>query len=363
MAWAWPYPVSFDEKFPSGSAGPEYGPGEFDLTQWKNGYYKNNYNDSSVPASWNADQGKLYPGVPGYGTISHKGNYLFDEDWFQLGIDIPPGHYSITVEDFDWGDAAGGQVGVDHFGVVANFHDAPLFVNEGAGTAYFTYNGEAFAHLYAYVAGETSSKANYKITFNQIDNYQPKINSIPIEIANEDVQWSYTLNVTDLNNDKLSVSVTKPDWLTWNEATKTLSGTPSQADIGLANIEFTINDGWGGIVSQSFNLAVSSVNDEPNIDGVKFKGNFVVGEGVELELDSLSDADGLGNISVKWQSDGQDIADASGTRLFITEDFVDAKITAKVSYRDNYGTLEEFLITSDSIVSPRPGKRSAKSVS
>ena len=77
----------------------------------------------------------------------------------------------------------------------------------------------------AYVAGETSSKANYKITFNQIDNYQPKINSIPIEIANEDVQWSYTLNVTDLNNDKLSVSVTKPDWLTWNEATKTLSGT------------------------------------------------------------------------------------------------------------------------------------------
>ena len=64
---------------------------------------------------------------------------------------------------------------------------------------------------------------------------------------------------------------------------------------------------------------MSSVNDEPNIDGVKFKGNFVVGEGVELELDSLSDADGLGNISVKWQSDGQDIADASGTRLFITK--------------------------------------------
>ena len=80
------------------------------------------------------------------------------------------------------------------------------------------------------------------------------------------------------------------------------------------------------------------------------------GEGVELDLDSLSDADGLGNISVIWQSDGQNIKDASGTKLFLTEDLIDTRISAQVNYRDKYGTLEEFVITSDVMVSSRPGE-------
>ena len=355
MAWAWPNPVSFDEKFPSGSAGTEYAPGEFDLTQWKNGYYINNYYDSSVPASWNGDAGKLYPGVPGYGTISHKKSYLFDEDWFELGIDIPHGHYSLTVEDFDWGEGAGSQGGIDHFGIVANFHDAPLFVNEGAGTAYFTYNGEAFTDLYAYVAGETISKANYKITFNQINNYQPKINSIPTEVANEDVQWSYALDVTDLNNDSLSFVINKPEWIYWDEQSRTLFGTPKQTDIGSASISITVSDGWGGNAIQKFDLAVSSVNDEPFIDNIYIKGDFIAGQGVELDLDALVDEDGLGNPQIQWQSDGNEIKDATGSELYISDDLVGTIISARVNYRDGFGTLEEFQVNGNTEVAPRPG--------
>ena len=63
---------------------------------------------------------------------------------------------------------------------------------------------QRFSYLYAYVAGETASKAQYKITFNQIENYQPQINSSPIEIAEEDTEWTYTLQVSDANNDNLS---------------------------------------------------------------------------------------------------------------------------------------------------------------
>ena len=39
MAWAWPYPITFDEKLPSGPNGSEYGAAEYDLTQWVNGYF------------------------------------------------------------------------------------------------------------------------------------------------------------------------------------------------------------------------------------------------------------------------------------------------------------------------------------
>ena len=71
MAWAWPYPITFDEKLPSGISGTEYGASEYDLSQWVNGYFIDYYNGNNSLA-WNGDIGKLYPGVPGYGTISHK---------------------------------------------------------------------------------------------------------------------------------------------------------------------------------------------------------------------------------------------------------------------------------------------------
>ena len=239
---------------------------------------------------------------------------------------------------------------------MTSFHDYPLIVSDTPGTTLFTYDGTAFSYLYAYVAGETASKAQYKITFNQIENYQPQINSSPIEIAKEDTEWTYTLQVSDANNDNLSYVIEKPEWVNWDEASKTLSGTPKQNNIGSESISITVNDGWGGSNVQKFDLAVLAVNDEPFTDNVKFKGNFVSGEGVELDLESLSDADGLGNISVIWQSDGQNIKDASGTKLFLSDDLVGTIISAKVSYRDAYGTFEEFSVTSGEEVAPTPGE-------
>ena len=162
--------------------------------------------------------------------------------------------------------------------------------------------------------------------------------------------------MSDANNDNLSYVIEKPEWVNWDEASKTLSGTPKQENIGSESISITVNDGWGVAMFKKFDLAVLSVNDEPFTDNVKFKGNFVSGEGVELDLESLSDADGLGNISVIWQSNGQNIKDASGTKLFLSDDLVDTVISAKVSYRDAYGTFEEFSVTSVEEVAPTPGE-------
>ena len=163
MTWAWPDPITFDEKFPSGPNGSAYGATEFDLTQWVNGYFIEGYNGDLSNLAWSSELGKLYPDVPGYGTISHSKGYLFDEDWFELGTDIPAGHYSISVEDFNWDLEEVSNGSFDHFAVVTDFHSPPLFVSDTPGTTSFIYDGTASGPLFVYVAGETVNKSQYKI--------------------------------------------------------------------------------------------------------------------------------------------------------------------------------------------------------
>ena len=89
-----------------------------------------------------------------------------------------------------------------------------------------------------------------------------------------------------------------------------------------------------------FDLAISSVNDEPFIDNVYIKGDFIAGQGVELDLDALVDEDGLGNLQIQWQSDGNEIKGATASELFISDDLVGTVISARVNYRDGFGTFK-----------------------
>ena len=85
--------------------------------------------------------------MPGYGTISHKKGYLYDEDWFELGIDIPAGHYSISVENFNWDSEQVSNESFDHFAVVTSFHDYPLIVSDTPGTTFLPMTEQHF-HTY-----------------------------------------------------------------------------------------------------------------------------------------------------------------------------------------------------------------------
>ena len=78
----------------------EFSSGVFDLGQW----------DDTNPDVFNRNTtfGDLYPGVPGYGTISH------DEDWYDLGFNIPLGHYSLTVKEFVWDNQAPSSGSISH---------------------------------------------------------------------------------------------------------------------------------------------------------------------------------------------------------------------------------------------------------
>ncbi|TWX52598.1 putative Ig domain-containing protein [Colwellia hornerae] len=58
--------------------------------------------------------------------------------------------------------------------------------------------------------------------------------------------YSYTLMATDADNDTLAMSATIPgalSWLTFDDATGILSGTPASGDVAATEITLTVNDG------------------------------------------------------------------------------------------------------------------------
>jgi Ca2+-binding RTX toxin-like protein len=54
-----------------------------------------------------------------------------------------------------------------------------------------------------------------------------------------------------------------PEWLTFNEATRTISGTPVNEDVGTVAVRITASDGAGASASDVFDLMVMNSNDTP----------------------------------------------------------------------------------------------------
>lgn len=68
----------------------------------------------------------------------------------------------------------------------------------------------------------------------------------------------------DADGDSLALTLQGlPDGLSYNSATSTISGTPSNAAVGTHSITVTADDGNGGSKSTTFDLSVENVNDPP----------------------------------------------------------------------------------------------------
>ncbi|MCK5561879.1 MAG: putative Ig domain-containing protein, partial [Thermoplasmata archaeon] len=61
------------------------------------------------------------------------------------------------------------------------------------------------------------------------------------------------------------VTNTTANWLGIDPATGILSGTPSNADIGIIQVNVSVTDGNGGIDFRNFSLTINNVNDDPII--------------------------------------------------------------------------------------------------
>ena len=128
--------------------------------------------------------------------------------------------------------------------------------------------------------GALSVSDIFAITVTNVNDAPTVAVAIVDQAATQGAPFSFTLpagTFADVDaGDTLTFSATGvPTWLTFNAATRTFSGTPGAANVGIVNISVTATDGAGASVSDAFAINVAS-GGTPPIIGTN-GGNFLVG--------------------------------------------------------------------------------------
>jgi large repetitive protein len=108
-----------------------------------------------------------------------------------------------------------------------------------------------------------------------VNNLPTVANAIPDQNATEDAVFSFqfaanTFNDTDIANTltytaQLSGGAVLPSWLSFDEVTRTFSGTPTNTNVGTIAVEVTADDGHGGTVTDTFDIVIANTNDAPTV--------------------------------------------------------------------------------------------------
>ncbi|ABN63654.1 Ig-like domain-containing protein [Shewanella baltica] len=127
-------------------------------------------------------------------------------------------------------------------------------------------NGSAYT--FSVVATNAIGSSSASVASNSVTpNGAPFISGTPTLSVNQDASYQFTPTASDSVGDVLSFSIAnKPAWATFNTTTGTLSGTPSNQDVGVTNgIIISVSDGALSASLPAFNLSVVNVNDAPTI--------------------------------------------------------------------------------------------------
>ena len=94
-------------------------------------------------------------------------------------------------------------------------------------------------------------------------NDVPQFTSTPVTFVAEDAAYTYNITATDMDaGDTLTITGTSPEWLTLTDhgnGTATLSGTPTNDEMGEHAVELVVTDSEGATDSQSFTILVNNV--------------------------------------------------------------------------------------------------------
>jgi large repetitive protein len=107
------------------------------------------------------------------------------------------------------------------------------------------------------------------VTLSAVNN-APTITGTPATVTDQNAPYSFTPSAADVDSDTLTFSIAnQPAWASFDDATGTLSGVPSQANVGVvSNIVITVSDGSESASLPAFSLTVVDVNDAPVISGM-----------------------------------------------------------------------------------------------
>jgi hypothetical protein len=135
-------------------------------------------------------------------------------------------------------------------------------------------------------------------------NKAPYFTSTPIENATENVKYTYNITATDpdlIYGDSITIiATTKPGWLTFSDkgdGTATLTGTPTNAQVGSHSVVLKVTDSEGLFATQSFTINVNYVNVGPTFtstapteatQGIKYTYNIIAYDPNLLHGDTLT---------------------------------------------------------------------------
>ncbi|WP_345530972.1 putative Ig domain-containing protein [Viridibacterium curvum] len=116
--------------------------------------------------------------------------------------------------------------------------------------------------------GATASDV-FTLTVNNV-NDAPVFTSTPVTNVAESTAYTYNITTNDVDvGDTLAITATTlPSWLSLTDngdGTATLTGTPSNADVGSHSVVLRVFDGTA-FVTQSFSITVANTNDAPTLD-------------------------------------------------------------------------------------------------
>jgi len=119
------------------------------------------------------------------------------------------------------------------------------------------YNGSDIFTFTVSDGQATSSAATVNVTVTAVNDV-PVITSSPSLDVLEGSLYDYSISVNDIDGDAVVMILEQdePDWLTISN-NNSLSGTPGPLDGGLHNVVLTADDSHGGVITQSFTVAVS----------------------------------------------------------------------------------------------------------
>jgi uncharacterized repeat protein (TIGR01451 family)/CSLREA domain-containing protein len=174
-----------------------------------------------------------------------------------------PYNYSITAADVDAGDT---------LTITAPTKPSWLTLTAtGNGTATLSgtpLNEHVGTHnvVLELTDGTVTVQQSFTITVTNT-NDAPTFTSTPVTAATEDAPYSYSITAADVDaGDSVTLTApTKPAWLTFTvtgPGTATLTGTPSNADVGTHNVVLEVTDGTA-TTQQSFTITVANTNDAP----------------------------------------------------------------------------------------------------
>ncbi|CAH9067825.1 hypothetical protein PSECIP111951_03909 [Pseudoalteromonas holothuriae] len=149
---------------------------------------------------------------------------------------------------------------------------------------------------------ESVSLAAFSITVNAV-NDAPTISGTPATTVLQDESYSFTPQASDVDSNELTFEITNlPSWASFDNATGSLSGTPTGDNVGdYGNIVISVGDGALQASLPAFNITVEPVNAAPVASNMQRSVNE---DGTTSFVADATDADGDA-LTIELQSQPQ----------------------------------------------------------